>query len=165
MITNREIKLSFLSRLGGSILTLIWGWVFIIFTLILLTVLPPWGGTLTTVHNDVTKSASYLIAKHLEETFFGPHTGHSQMFAASKQNITAAASEASSNDAKSLALDPRFQKILQDPDIQKEIEAHDIIKLMSNPKMMALVQQLMSDPATMKKAFALYRNQAQSEKR
>jgi len=141
--TNTDIKPNFLSRLGGSILTLIWGWVFIIFTLILLTVLPPWGETLTAVHNDVTKSNSYLIAaKPLEETFF----------AASKNN-----------DAKSLAEDPRFQKILQDPDIQKEIDAHDIVKLMRNPKMMDLVQQIMRDPATMKKIMAIYKSQAQPQ--
>ena len=146
IITDTKIKLSFFSRLGGSILTLIWGWVFIIFTLILFTVLPPWGETLTAIHNDVGNSASYgYIAKPLEEIFF----------AAPKQN----------NDAKSLAEDPRFQKILQDPDIQKEIDAHDIVKLMKNPKMMDLVQQLMSDPATMKKVFALYGSQAQPEKR
>ncbi len=151
---NTEIKPGFLSRLGGSVLTLIWGWVFIIFALILLTVLPPWGETLTAVHNDVTKSASCLIAKHLEEILFGPHDGHSQLLAASKQN----------NDAKSLAEDPRFREILHDPDIQKEIDAHDIVKLMNNPKMMDLVKQIMSDPVTMKRVFALYKSQAQPQK-
>ena len=154
--TNTEIKPGFFSCLGGSMLTLIWGWVFIIFTLILFTVLPPWGETLTAIHNDVGNSASYgYIAKPLENA----------LFATSKQNAAAAASEASSNDAKSLAEDPRFQKILQDPDIQKEIDAHDIVKLMSNPKMMDLVQQIMNDPATMKKVFALYSSQSQPQKR
>jgi len=141
--TNTEIKPGFLSRLGGAILTLIWGWVFIILTLILLIVLPPWGETLTAIHNDVVRSTSGLIAKPLEEI----------LFAASKLN----------NDAKSLAQDPRFRKILQDPEIQKEIDAHDIGKLMSNPKMMDLVQQIMNDPVTMKKVMALYRSQAQPQ--
>ncbi len=150
--TNREINLSFLSRLGGSILTFIWGWVFIIFALILLVVLPPWGETLTAVHDDVSNSASYIyIAEPLGKI----------LFAASKQNTAAVTSEVPGSDAKSLAQDPRFQKILQDPDIQKEIDAHDIVKLMSNPKMIDLVQQIMSDPATMKRVFALYSSQAQ----
>jgi uncharacterized membrane protein required for colicin V production len=171
--TNTEINPGFLSRLGGSILTLIWGWVFIIFTLILLTVLPLWGESLRAVHNDVMKSSSYLIAKHLEETLGGPHIGHlvllpdtrrsSQLPAASKQNVPAAAGEASSNNAESLAADPRFQKVLQDPEIQKEITDHDMVKLMSNPKMMALVQQIMSDPATMKKVMALYSSQTEPQ--
>ncbi len=151
--TNREIKPDFLSCLAGSILTLIWGWVFIIFTLILLTVLPPWGEPLTAVHNDVANSFSYLIADPLEKVLFAP----------SKQNAAALVNEASNPDAKSLAQDPRFQKILQDPEIQKEIDAHDIVKLMGNPKMMDLVQQIMSDPATMKKVMALYRSQAQPQ--
>ena len=57
--TNSEIKPNFWSRLGGACLTLAWGWVFIIFALILLVSLPTWGNTLTAIHNDVIKSASY----------------------------------------------------------------------------------------------------------
>ena len=34
--TNTDIKPNFLSRFGGALLTLIWGWAFIVFTLILL---------------------------------------------------------------------------------------------------------------------------------
>ena len=52
--TDRE-RPGFLSSLTGAILTFIWGWVFIILTLILLAVLPPWGKTLTAVHDDVMK--------------------------------------------------------------------------------------------------------------
>ena len=153
--TYRDIKQpGFLSRLGGAILTFAWGWVFIIFTLILLTVLPPWGKTLTTIHDDVSNSVSYVYAaKPLEECFF----------AAPKQNTAAVTGETSGSDVKSLAEDPRFQKVLQDPDIQKEIDAHDIVKLMGNPKMMDLVQQIMNDPATMKKVFALYSSQPQPQ--
>ena len=51
--TNTEVKPSFLSRLGGSALTFCWGWVFIIFTLVLIAVLPAWGKVLTAVRNDV----------------------------------------------------------------------------------------------------------------
>ena len=153
--TNTDIKKPrFLSRLGGAILTFIWGWVFIIFTLILLTVLPPWGKTLIAVHNDVCTSDSYIyIVRPLGQHFF----------AASKQNTTAVTSEGPSPEAKSLAQDPRFQKILQDPDIQKEINAHDIAKLMSNPKMMDFIRQIMSDPVAMKKIFTLYNSQPQGQ--
>jgi len=140
--TNNDIKLSSLSRLGGSILTLLWGWVFIVLTLILLAVLPPWTEALTAIHNDVIKSMSYSIAKPWKENFYG----------------------ASPSDAKSLAQDPRFQKVLQDPEIQEEINAHDIVKLMSNPKMINLTKQIMSDPATMKKVMAVYSSQTQSSK-
>lgn len=43
---NSDIKQpSSLSRLAGAALNLIWGWVFIVFTLILLAVLPSWGGS------------------------------------------------------------------------------------------------------------------------
>jgi len=35
--------------------------------------------------------------------------------------------------------------------------------LMGNPKMIALTQQIMSDPATFKKIIAIYNNQTQSQ--
>ena len=152
--TNTEIKPSFLSRLGGAVLTMAWGWVFIFFTLILLTVLPPWGETLTAVHNDVINQPYCQSAKPLEEYFFASKT---------KCQPPSTQQRLSNDDAKSLAEDPRFIKVLQDPDIQKEIDAHDIAKLMSNPKMIALTQQIMSDPATMKKVMALYSSQKQPQ--
>lgn len=145
---------SFLSRIGGAILNLIWGWVFIFLTLILLTVLPPWGETLKAIQHDVTKSRSYLIAKPFENTFF----------AAPQQNATPVTRRSLRNDAKSLAQDPHFQKILRDPEIQKDIDTHDFAKLMSNPKMMGLVQEIMNDPATMNKVLAIYRSQVQPAK-
>jgi uncharacterized membrane protein len=153
---NNDIQQpGFSSRLAGAALNLIWGWVFIIFTLIMIVVLPPWGGNLTAAHNDVQRSASYIsIAKPIQEAFFP----------GSKQNPAADINgSVAKEDATSLANDPRFQKILQDPEIQKDIESHDIAKLMSNPKMMNLVQQIMSDPDTMKKVLTLYKSQAQTQ--
>jgi hypothetical protein len=151
--TNTEIKPDLLSRLAGSILTLIWGWVFIIFALILLTVLPRWGEPLTGVHDDVVNSASYSLAKPFEKI----------IFTASRQNAAEVTGETPNPDVKSLAEDPRFQETLKDPDIQKDIDTHDIVKLMKNPKMMDLVQKIMSDPATMKKVLAIYSSQSQSQ--
>ena len=151
--TNNAMNPNFLSRLGGAILTLIWGWIFIIFTLLLITLLPPFGKTLAIIRHDITNSESYVsIAKPLEDMFF----------TAPKQNKPATPVVAASVDAKSLADDPRFQKILQDPDIQNEIASHDFGKLMSNPKIMALTQQIMSDPEEIKKVMAIYRNQITS---
>jgi uncharacterized membrane protein required for colicin V production len=153
---NSDIKQPLLlSRLAGAALTFIWGWIFIIFTLILLVVLPPWGGILTQVHDDVVKSSSYLyIAKPIKEAF----SPEPKQIAAADLNGSNA-----KDDARSLAEDPRFQKIMQDPEVQKDIDTHDIAKLMSNPKMMALVQQIMSDPQTMKRVLAIYKNQAQAQ--
>ena len=151
--TNTEIRPDFLSSLGGVILTLIWGWVFIIFTLLLLALLPPWGKTLSAIHNEVIDSGSYHLIKPLGDSFFAP----------SKQDVSAAASSSAANDAKSLADDPRFKKVLQDPEIQKEINNHDMVHLMGNPKMIALTQQILSDPATFKKIMAIYNSQTQSQ--
>ena len=147
--TNTEIKPNSISRLGGALLTLAWGWVFIAFTLILLAVMPPWGKTLLDIHNDVLKSASYGMIKPWGESLWG----------GSKQDVPPVASAPLNDNAKSLAEDPRFQEVLQDPEIQKEIDAHDMVKLMSNPKMLDLTRQIMSDPTTLKKVMALYSSQ------
>ena len=147
--TNTEIKPNALSRLGGSLLTLAWGWVFIAFTLVLLAVLPPWGKIMTNVHENVLKSASFAMVKPWSES----------LFAGSKQNAAVEATP-SSGEAKTLAEDPRFQQVLQDPEVQKAIDAHDMVKLMRNPKMMELTRQIMSDPETLKKVMAVYSTQA-----
>jgi hypothetical protein len=170
--TNNDIKPNFLSRLGGSLLTLAWAWLIIIFILILLTVLPPWGATGKNVHNDVTGSASYrLIAQPLEKRFLdaikindpGLSSNVSTILSASsKPAVPGPMDPASVNEAKTLAQDPRFQKILQDPEVQKEINAHDMVKLMSNPKMMDLTKQILNDPATMKKVMQIYSSQMSS---
>jgi len=130
--TQTDSKPDFLSRLGGAALTLSWGWVFIIFTLILLAMLPPWGATWTTARHDVIRSRSYAAVKPWQDIFF----------AASQKDASAA--------AKSLARDPRFQKVLHDPETQKEIQAHDVIKLLNNPKIIGLTKQIMNDPAALK---------------
>ncbi len=151
---NVDIKPSILSRIGGALLNLTWGWVFIIFTLVLVAALPPWGDTMTSIHNDVTQSISYSVAKPFADNLFGTTPANPDAVASAPP---------SANDAKTLAEDPRFQKVLQDPDIQKDIDSHDIVKLMSNPKMMDLTRQIMSDPATMKKIMALYNSQTKPQ--
>jgi len=152
---NNDIKQpGFFSRLAGAALTLAWGWVFIVFTLILLATLPLWGDKLKTAHDDVLRSVSYRsIAKPLQESFFP----------SLKQDTTPAANAPAKNAMESLADDPRFVKVLQDPEVQKDIDVHDIAKLMSNPKMMKLVQQIMSDPDALKKVMAIYRTQPQAQ--
>ena len=153
---NCDIKQpGFISRITGGALTLVWGWVFIVLTLILLVVIPTSWGNWTAVHNDVIKSASYqIVAKPVKEVFFNDPQ---QNAALPLNNPTL------KDDARTLAADPRFQIITQDPEIQKDIDAHDLAKLMSNPKMMHLVQQVMSDPETMKKVLAIYKSKSQAQ--
>ncbi len=150
--TNTDVGPGFLSSLAGAVLTLAWGWVFIVLTLILLALLPARGGVWTTVHNDVISSISYKTTAPWVKNFLPP-------LKAAAQDTNAA----SQSDAQSLSQDPRFQKVLQDPEVQKEINDHDIAKLMSNPKIMALTQQIMNDPAMIKKLMSVYRSQAEGQ--
>jgi len=151
-LTNTEIKPDLLSRFCGALLTLAWGWVFILFTLILLAALPLWGTRIVAVHKDIVNSASYFFAKPVGEMLFSP----------SKGIMKTSAADNSPKDLKSITEDPRFQNVLQDPEIQKEIDAHQMAKLMSNPKIIDLTQQIMRDPAAMKKIMALYTAQTES---
>jgi uncharacterized membrane protein required for colicin V production len=159
-VTKSTDKPDFLSRTGGLVLTLFWGWVFVVFTLILLAAFPPLNEPLKFIHHDVTSSVSYSVAKPLEDIFF---QSPQKIPAAGPVRAHAAGSAANpSGEAKSLADDPRFQKVLQDPEVQKEIREHDYVKLMQNPKMLALTQQIMNDPAAMKKVLSVYKTQRQA---
>ena len=95
------------------------------------------------VYNDIRRSAAYRIIR--------PFTAHFI-----PTSILGAQPEAKTdNPAASLAQDPRFQSVFQDPEIQKAIAAQDYGKLMANPKIMGLTQELMSDPQAMKKLMAI----------
>jgi len=153
--TNTDTGPGFLSSVGGALLTFAWGGVFMIITLILLALLPAKVAPWTTMHNDVTTSVSYLTISPWVDKFFP----------APPKNPTDATASTSSPDAQPLAQDPRFQKVLQDPEIQKEINSHDMGKLLTNPKIMALTQQIMSDPEMIKKVMAAYRSTATGEPR
>ncbi|MDE2027702.1 MAG: CvpA family protein [Candidatus Omnitrophica bacterium] len=154
--TNTDMKPGFVSSMTGAVLNLLWGWVFIIATLILLALLPPMGKALTIVHNDITKSASYALAKPWQDAFLA-----SQPKAAVPDNKTADGTSGAANApaVQTLAQDARFKKVMNDPEIQHDIDSHNIIALMSNPKMMELTRQIMSDPETLKKVMAVYNSQ------
>jgi len=168
--TNRQIRPSVWSRLGGSIFNLTWGWIFISFALILLSVLPPWGNKMTAFRNDVRESASfYCVAQPIAKNIFNAVTAKDPtlrkevtpyIFPSSPSKDSAIALDATNPDVKSLTEDPRFKVLLEDPEIQKEIEAHDFVTLMSNPKIINLTQQIIRDPATLRKVMALYTNQS-----
>lgn len=138
--TNTDVGPGTLSSLAGAVLTLVWGWVFIVLTLTLLALFPAKKEPLITLRNDVTGSIAYKnIAPWVEK-----------LLPLSKEK----------SDVQSLSQDPRFQKILQDAEIRQEINDHDMSKLMRNPKIMALTQQIINDPQMLKKVLAAWKNQA-----
>lgn len=150
--TNTDTSPGFFSSFAGSVLTLAWGWVFIALTLILLALFPAKENFWTPYHKDLTASISYKIIAPWEE----------KLFPLPKEKSTDKTRLSSTADTQSLAQDPRFQKILQDAEIQQEIKDHDMAKLMSNPKIMALTQQIMTDPEMLKKVMAVWQNQQKS---
>ena len=174
--TDTDIKPGLISRLAGSIISIAWGWVFVVFILIPIALLPPlWGKMWIAVHDDVIKSMSYnSVAKPLEKDIFtmlaagDPFLSKkvSSLFDnASKNNAptTTATDTPVNSDTRSLAEDPRFQEVMQDPEVKKDIDTHDFVKLMSNPKVMALTEKIMTDPATLHKVMELYSNQAKPQ--
>lgn len=146
--TNPDAKLTPVSRAIGAVLTFLWGWVFIVMTLLLLDMVPPLVGAIEVMHKDMRRSLSYAVIRPLR---------HSIIPEAKQHPINATrALPADNADVQALAQDPRFQNLMNDPEIQKAIEAKDFAKLLSNPKMMELTQQLMSDPEMMKKMLTAY---------
>jgi len=150
--TNTDVSPGFFSSLAGGVLTLAWGWVFIALTLILLALFPVKEKPLTTLHKDLTDSIAYKTTAPWVGTFIPV----AQEKSADNTHLS------STSDAQSLAQDPRFQKVLQDAEIQQEITNHDMGKLLSNPKIMALTQQIMTDPEMLKKVMAVWQSQQKS---
>ncbi|MBF0511033.1 MAG: CvpA family protein [Candidatus Omnitrophica bacterium] len=141
-----------MSQLAGALLTFCWGWVFIAITLILLTFIPPLTGFLETIQKNVSQSYSYHFVKPLQDRFFPPP----------KQNKVEEVENENTNvlsEAQSLAQDPHFQKMIQDPEIKQEMENRDIAALMKRPQVLDFAQQVMSNPALMKKVMDIYKHQ------
>ena len=157
--TKSKAKPEFPSRLAGLAMTLLWGWVFIILTLVLLAIFPSLNSSLTFLHNDVTHSYSYALARPLENLLVKPAPATPLRQRQAEQTRHARSAPA---QGQSLATDPRFQKVLQDPEVQREIQERDYAKLMQNPKMMALTQQIMNDPSLMQKVLSAYKNRPQA---
>lgn len=152
-MTNPEWKPNPLSCSMGAMLTLIWGWVFIVLTLILLTIIPPLHPSISSMKEDVQASFSYKLVKPLIDSKLAPKSTNNKKSQA----------PVSENDIAALAKDPRFQAVLKDPDVQKAIADNNIAAMFSNPKIMALTQELMSDPDMLKKLMAFQQSQMQSQ--
>ncbi len=137
-----EWKPSPLSAVAGAVLTLIWGLSFVLITVVLLSLVPPMMNGVKPMHDDIHRSMTYQCLKPLL-----PWNNKNTA-------MPAAASMAGNPALSSLAQDARFAALMQDPEIQKAVDSKDYSKLFSNPKIMALTQELMSDPNMIKKLMA-----------
>lgn len=132
-LRNKDIQLSFISRLSGALLTLIWGMTIIIITLLLLAMMPPINRPLEAMFKDIHNSRFYKMIRPLE--------GKTEDSKSGEDNI------------KALSEDKRIQDIINDPVIVEAINNKDYAALINNPKITAIMQ----DPELLKKMLSLYK--------
>lgn len=128
---------SLLSRIAGALLTLSWGMVMFIISVLLLAIIPPVNKPLDYLYRDIHNSHFYQLIKFLDA------------YAADKPT--------SQTDLNALSEDKRIQDVVNDPSIREAINKKDYSALMSNPKIAALIQ----DPTLMKKMLGAYRQMMQ----
>ncbi len=140
---NPDAMPSAISRISGALITIAWGWTFVIFTVILIDLFP---GNIKQVKPIQTLIHDSSIAKITVLPF---------RFLFIPDNINQGSS-VSLSSAKELAQDPRLHELMDDPDIKTAAQEHNYAKLLQNPKIMKLTQEMMADPALMKKVLAAY---------
>ncbi|MBI3602379.1 MAG: CvpA family protein [Candidatus Omnitrophica bacterium] len=138
-MTNPEGKLSPASRIGGALLTLAWGLIMIIITLLLLALIPSINGPLQAMYKDIHQSKIYHLIKPWD--------------------MAGLDKPSPQDDLRALAKDKRVQDIIHDPQITQAIRQKDFTALMSNPKIMALTQ----DPQMIKKIVMVYKQLMQQQ--
>jgi uncharacterized membrane protein required for colicin V production len=139
-MTNPQKELSFLSQLGGALLSLAWGMTMLAITVLLLVMIPPFNKPLELLSKDIHSSLLYGAIKPFD---------------------TMAVSTISPEDnIQSLSQDKRIQDLLHDPQITDAINRKDYSSLMSNPKITAIMQ----DPQLIKRMMSVYRDVAAQQK-
>lgn len=144
-----------LSRLAGALISLVWIWAFIVPTIMVLAFMPANNESLIKLHKDLARSVSYKKIAEYSNNMLPSQPAIEQPKARDIHQTPP-------SNLQSLSTNPRFQKLLQDPEIQQQVESHDIAKLMSNPKIIALSQQILSNPEMAKMFIEIWRNQTRS---
>lgn len=137
---NPEAVPSAISRMSGALITLLWGWTFVIFTTILLHVIPVPIKQVVAIQTEIHGS---IIA----QTTILPFQA---LFIPSPKNNN------STESVKEMANDPRLADLMNDPEIKAAAQHRDYAALIKNPKIMKLTQEMMADPALMKRILAMY---------
>lgn len=135
---NPEEEPDIISRLAGALVTLLWGWVFVIFAVIFIEFFPGFNKTIKDLHASIKKS-------HVVNLTITPF-----------KNLILPPAPQSADDAeiKQLAQDPRIIDLMNDPEIQRASKNNDVAAMLKNPKVMKLTQEMMKDPELLKKMMA-----------
>jgi len=138
-MTNPQGLISPMSRLGGALITFVWGMIMLVITLLLLAMIPPINPPLQKLYKDIHMSKVYHIIKPLDSSAIDKPSREETI--------------------ESLSKDKRIQEIVNDPKITEAIHRKDYAALMSNPKIMALVQ----DPKMVRKMMSIYKEVLQQQ--
>lgn len=136
-----DAKPSLLSRLSGSLITLIWGWAFItLFGVLFYLIASTPNSTLNQIQH-ISKQSVIFQRTILPFTVWviPPEKKSSEKV-----------------DLMTLYNDPKLAPLFNDPEIREAAEKKDFSTLLKNPKVMALAQDMMNDPSLMQKMMKAF---------
>ena len=150
-ITKSDKPLSTASRAWGAALRALWGGINLLMIIVLITLIPSNASWVENIRQNIFSSVTYSLidqwTKHLvpqksidiraiSQVMKDPHR---------MQDLQ------SSPEYKAVWEDPAIQTLLTDEGTMKDIQDKNFARLMSNPKM----QALMKDPALVKKILGM----------
>jgi hypothetical protein len=147
-VYNPDAQLSLISRIFGIFISVSWGLVMIIITVLLLVIVPPVNESLKAMNRDIRSSWLYSVIKPFD------------MMAEEENKDPNVPQTTPEQRIEALSQDARIQALLQDQQIQEAIQRKDYGFLMAHPKMTAI----MSDPTLVKKMLSLYRDLPEAQK-
>jgi uncharacterized membrane protein required for colicin V production len=152
---DKPTTLTFISRIGGAIINLLWGGSILLLTLLMVTMLPLKQTGLDAIKKDMEASFTYralekvIVGKKQVVKNITPQDCLNGLCSLTAEDL---ADLQSDKDIQDLMNDPRIQKIINDPELRDAAERRDIPGLLKSPAMMELSQ----DPALIAKFFKVY---------
>ena len=148
---NDNAPLSFLSRLTGSAFNVLWGGSYVAVLLVLIGMVPIRTGKFKNVQDDVLASRSYSLLENVINRRMPNVSLDMRNLGEILQDPEKFEQFQSSEEFKTLSADQKLHALLSDKETAQQIQDKDYNKLLSNPKMLAVLK----DKELLGKIFAL----------
>ncbi len=151
-VSNR-MPAPLLSRLSGSLFNLLWSGGLLLLCLLLVVMIPAnlFNFNIEKIQSDIRKSLSFsFIGKGVLNKVLGIEDVHETLTIFNNEGQMEKLKN--SKEFHALAEDQRVQDVLHDETTLKQIQDKDFVHLVTNPKMLSLL----NDPSLMKKLMAVH---------
>ncbi|MBF0331612.1 MAG: CvpA family protein [Candidatus Omnitrophica bacterium] len=154
LLRNKLPKISTLSHIGGAIFNALWGGAFFLSILAALIIIPLDTFGLGDVSSNARNSFTYKLVKEPFQSMgiVPPAEAKACVSGACTMSSDKKAELADDADIQNIMNDPRVLKLVSDPAMMAAIEKQDVAAIMTNP----VIFELGQDPAFIAKALRAY---------